>query len=111
MKHSWIFAVVLLIAACSPQIYPLYMDVRNPSSSGLNLSRKDISIVYRDGTNPVDSLFDRQAASSLARSLESDYFGGEEKVGIYHLPELDSMSVDLMHSLVMDTGGDVVFVL
>ncbi len=111
MKHSWILAAVLFTAACSPQVYPLYMDVRNPSSSGLNLSRKDISIVYRDGTNQVDSLFDRQAASSMARSLENDYFGGEEKVGIFHLPELDSMSLDLMHSLVMDTGGDVVFVL
>lgn len=111
MKHSWILAAVLLTAACSPQVYPLYMDVRNPSSSGLNLARKEISIVYRDGTNQVDSLFDRQAASSMARSLEGDYFGGEEKVGIYRLPELDSMSVELMHSLVMDTGGDVVFVL
>jgi len=111
MKHSWILAAVLFTAACSPQVYPLYMDVRNPSSSGLNLSRKDISIVYRDGTNQVDSLFDRQAASSMARSLENDYFGSEEKVGIYHLPELDSMSLDLMHSLVMDTGSDVIFVL
>ena len=111
MKHSWIIAAALLAAACSPQVYPLYMDVRNPSSSGLNLSRKEISIVYRDGTNQVDSLFDRQAASSMARSLEADYFGGEEKVGIFRLPEADSMSVDLMHSLVMDTGGDVVFVL
>ena len=49
MKHSWILAAVLLTAACSPQVYPLYMDVRNPSSSGLNLARKEISIVYRDG--------------------------------------------------------------
>lgn len=111
MKHSWILAAALLAAACSPQVYPLYMDVRQPSSSGLNLSRKDISIVYRDGTNQVDSLFDRQAASSFARSLEEDYFGGEEKVGIFHLPETDSTSLELMHSLVMDTGGDVIFVL
>lgn len=111
MRHPWILAVTLFAAACSPQVYPLYMDVRQPSSSGLNLSRKEISIVYRDGTNQVDSLFDRQAASSLARSLEEDYFGGEEKVGIFRLPEVDSMSLDLMHSLVMDTGGDVVFVL
>lgn len=111
MKYSWILAAVLLTVACSPQVYPLYMDVRNPSSSGLNLARKEISIVYRDGTNQVDSLFDRQAASSMARCLEDDYFGGEEKVGIFRLPELDSMSLDLMHSLVMDTGGDVVFVL
>lgn len=111
MKHPWILAASLLAAACSPQVYPLYMDVRNPSSSGMDLSRKEIAIVYRDGGTRVDSLFDRQASSAMARALEEDYFGGEEKVGIFHLPDADSMSVDLMHSLVMDTGGDVVFVL
>ncbi len=111
MKHSWILAAALLAGACSPQVYPLYMDVRNPSSSGLDLNRKELAIVYRDGTNAVDSLFDRHASSALARSLEEDYFGGAEKVGIFRVPDADSMSVRLMHSLVMDTGGDVVFVL
>lgn len=107
---SWV-AAALLLAACSPQVYPLYLDVRKPSSSGLDLSRKSMAIVYMDGTSPADSAFDRSAASALARRLEEDYFGGEEVVGLYHTPAADSVSLETMHSLVMDTGKDVIFLL
>ena len=100
-----------MAAACSPQVYPLYMEVRGPSPSGLTLAGKNISVVYMDGNNQVDSLFDRQVASSLARSLEADYFDGREQVGIFRTPATDGVSLDLMHSLVMETEGDVVFVL
>lgn len=111
MKHLWIIAAALLAAACSPQVYPVYMEIRGASLSGLTLSGKNISVVYMDGNTQVDSLFDRQVASSLARSLEADYFDGQELVGIYRTPAADSVSLDLMHSLVMETEGDVVFVL
>ena len=49
-------------------------------------------------------------ASALARSLEEDYFGGNEAIGVYKIPT-DSVSLDLMHRLVIDTGDDVVFLL
>ena len=107
MKHPWILAAALLLAACSPQVYPLYLEVRQPSQSGLTLSRKNLSIVYRDG---ADTLFDRQVASAIARNLEADYFDGREQVGIFHVPA-DTVTLDLMHTLVMETEGDVVFVL
>ena len=111
MKHSWILAAALIAAwACSPQIYPLYMEVRQPSASGIDLSGKEIAIVYANGTSPADSIFDRSVASALARTLEEDYFGSQERIGIFHNPS-DSASLDLMHSLVMDTGGDVIFYL
>ncbi len=106
-----LLAAVLLVAACSPQVYPLYLDVRQPSKSGLDLSRKSIGIVYMDGTQPADSTFDRNAASAMARHLEEDYFNGDEEVGLYHIPSEDSVTVEQMHSLVMDTGKDVVFLL
>ena len=109
-RASILVAAALLMAACSPQVYPLYLDVRQPSSSGLDLSRKNLSIVYMDSNSPADSTFDRSAASSMARNLEADYFGGKEVIGLYHIPK-DSVTLDLMHSLVMDTGGDVVFLL
>ena len=111
MKHASLLAVVILLAACSPQVYPLYMDVRQPSSSGLDLNRKSMSIVYMDGTHELDSLFDRSTASALARCLEEDYFNGEEVVGIYHIPSPDTVTVETMHSLVMDTEKDVIFLL
>ena len=112
MKHfASLIAAALLMAACSPQIYPLYLDVRQPSTSGLDLNRKSMAIVYMDGANPADSSFDRSAASALARKLEEDYFGGEEVVNLYHIPSADTVTLEAMHSLVMDTEGDVIFLL
>ena len=108
-KHFWILAAALSLAACSPQVYPLHLDVRKPSDAGLTLVGKTATIVYMDGNNAVDSLFDRHAGSALARALEADYFGGEEVIGLSRIPTPDSVGVDLMHSLVMETGGDVIF--
>lgn len=104
-------AAALALAACSPQVYPLYLEVRQPSSSGLDLSRKTMGIVYMDSANPADSTFDRSAASALARALEEDYFSGAEEVGLYHTAASDSVSLEKMHTLVMDTEKDVVFLL
>ena len=109
MKKTWLIAAALLAAACSPQVYPLHLELRQPSKSGLDLARKSMSIVYMDSALPADTLFGRTAASALARNLESDYFDSAEEIGLYNVPEADSVSLDLMHSLVMDTGSDVVF--
>lgn len=100
--------LALLLTACSPQVYTLYLDMRQPSSSSLDLSRKSMSIVTIE---LPDSTFDRNAASAMARALEQDYFGGEEVMGMYRIPAADSVSLDLMHSLIMDTDSDVVFLL
>ena len=99
---------LLALASCSPQVYSLLLDVRQPSPSGLDLARKSMVIVTME---TPDSTFDRNAASAMARVLEQDYFGGEELVGMYRVPAADSVSLDLMHSLVMDTDADVVFLL
>ena len=99
----------LVMAACSPQTYTLGVDMRYPSKSGIDLSRKTMSIVYMDD-GQADSTFSNAVASSLARSLEAEYFAGREAIGVYKIP-VDSVSLDLMHSLVMDSGDDVVFLL
>ena len=99
----------LALAACSPQTLTMNVDMRHPSKSGIDLGRKTMSIVYMDdGT--ADSTFSNAVASSLARSLEEDYFGGREAVGVYKIPA-DSVSLDLMHRLVIDSGDDVVFLM
>lgn len=110
-KLFWILTAVFGLAACSPQVYPLHLEVRQPSEAGLTLVGKTASIVYMDGTNQVDSLFDRQVASALARALEADYFGGEEVIGLSRIASPDSVGTDLMHNLVMETEGDVIFLL
>ena len=110
-KLTWFLLAVLFVAACSPQVYPLHLGVRQPSEAGLTLVGKTVSIVYMDGNNRVDSLFDRQVASALARALEADYFNGEEVIGLSRIATPDSVGTDLMHNLVMETEGDVIFLL
>lgn len=102
-------ALVLALAACSPQTFTMNVDMRYPSKSGLDLSRRTMSVVYMDN-GTADSTFNNGVASALARSLEAEYFGGREAVGVYKVPE-DSVSLELMHDLVMDTGDDVVFLI
>jgi len=112
MKRSVLLAAALVLAvSCSPEIYTHYLEVRQPSDSGLDLSRKSMAVVYMDGSIPADSTFNRSVASALARALEEDYFGGEEVIGLYHIPQADSLSKETMQQLVMDTGEDVIFLL
>lgn len=108
MKKLFIPLITLLAVACSPEVYSLQLDVRQPSNSGLDLARKSMAIVTME---TPDSTFDRNTASAMARVLEQDYYGGEELIDMYRVPAADSVSLDLMHSLVMDTNADVVFLL
>ena len=108
-RNSLLCAAALLLAACSPKTFTMNVDMRYPSKSGLDLSRKTMSIVYMDNGS-ADSTFSNRVASSLARSLEEDYFRGDEAIGVYKIPS-DTVTLDLMHRLVMDTGDDVVFLL
>lgn len=103
-------AAAMLLTACSAEIYNVYLDVRQPSSSGLNLAGKSMAVVYMDGPQKADSLLSAGVSTIFAEALEKDYFGGESVIGMYACPVADTMSLDAMHKLVMDTGEDVVFV-
>ena len=111
MRRSILAAALaaLSLAACSPQTLTLGVEMRHPSKSGIDLARKTMSIVYMDD-GQADSTFSNGVASSLARHLEEDYFGGDEAIEVYKIPS-DTVSLDLMHRLVMDSGDDVIFLL
>lgn len=113
MKAKMIIAAAaaMLMAACSPETYSIYLDVRQPSHSGFDLSRKTMAIVYMDGPTKADSLLGATSAAAFAEAMEKDYFGGEEAIGMYAYPASDTVSVETMRSLIMDTGEDVVFLL
>ena len=104
-------AAAMLLAACSPQTYSIYLDVRQPSASGMDLSRKSMAIVYMDGPTKPDSLLGASSAASFAEAMEKDYFNGEEAIGMYAYPSADTVTVETMRRLIMDTGEDVVFLL
>ena len=111
MRRAFLFAGVaaLVLASCSPQTFTMNVEMRYPSKSGIDLSRKSMSIVYMDD-GQADSTFSNRVASALARNLEEDYFNGNEVIGVYKVPS-DSVTLDLMHGLVMDSGDDVIFLL
>ena len=104
-------AAASLLWACSPEVYSFYLDVRKPSLSGMDLSKKSIAIAYMEGPAKTDSLLSANTASLFAQALEEDYFGGEPVIGMYAYPVTDTVTVEAMRNLVMDTGEDVVFLL
>ena len=87
------------------------IEMRYPSKSGLDLSRKSMAVVYADGGAQSDSTFLRSLASGFARKMEEDYFGGQEVIRLFHVPGDTASTVrkSYMQDLVMDTGEDVVF--
>ena len=102
----------LLLTACGPQSYTKYLQLRQPSRSGLDLTKRTMSVVYlSDQDTLIENTSSRQAGY-LAASLEKEYFDGEEKVAIYRLdknPKGDYSQRDTLIRMVVGTGDDVVF--
>ena len=101
----FVILLAALAVACSPQIVTLQVEMRYPSKSGLELSGKTMAVVCMDA---ADTVINTGLSSGLADALEETYFEGEEIIPVYRIP-VDSVSLEKMHSLVMDTGMDVIF--
>ena len=114
MKRFLTFAsAALMLAACSPQAYVMRLEMRNPSSSGLDLDNKSMAVVYLENGSYRDSLFNNCFADGLAQSLEKEYFDGKRSVEIYSAFKEEGESYtskDSLQSLVMRLNKDVVFV-
>lgn len=109
---SLLAALSLAAVSCGPSAYTMRMDTRYPSASGFDFSGKQIAVVFLD--NGKDSLFNCTVADHLAADLEDDYFKGEQKIGIYRLPEVSGSrysSRDTLASLIMELDTDVVILL
>ena len=114
MKRFLIFAsAVAILASCSPQAYVLNLEMRNPSSSGLDLDNKSMAVVYLENGSYRDSLFSNCFADGLAQGLEKEYFEGKRSVDIYSAYQNageNYTSKDSLQSLVMRLDKDVIFV-
>lgn len=113
MRRILNFAVgALLAVACAPQAYVLNLEMRSPSSSGLDLDGKSMAVVYLENGAYRDSLFSNCFADGLAQGLEAEYFESKRSVDIYSAyqgPGADYTSKDSLQSLVMRLDRDVVF--
>ena len=104
-------AALLLASACSPETFTMNIEMRYPSKSGLDFSRKTMAVVYADDGAESDTTFLRSVASGFARKMEEDYFGGAEVIQLYHVPG-DTAALarkPFLQDLIMDTGDDVIF--
>ncbi|MDE6870737.1 MAG: hypothetical protein K2O58_02820 [Bacteroidales bacterium] len=98
--------------SCSPSTFNLGIEMRGPSRSGLSLGNKNLSVVYVDNGNYGDSLFLASVSEGFAQTLEKDYFGGNEVVGIYRVDKEDGMdyqSKKAMIRMLVETGSDATF--
>lgn len=114
MKISRILfaAVALTVAAsCGPQAYLLDMQKRGASPSGMNVNRRNISVVYVSPGNMAT--FSNAVASGFAWSLEKELFDGEQSIGVFSVPGGGDnySSRDSLVKYVVETGSDLVFLL
>ena len=107
MKRISILFLMLGLAACSPSVYQISVEGRQPSKSGLDLAGKSLAVVYEGQSG--QAAFKHAFAEGFAKALEKDYFDGEEAVGLFTVDKEDYASRDSMVSLIMQTDADVVF--
>ena len=103
-----ILAFAFLLVSCGPSRHAIYVEMRHPSKSGLDLAGKLVSVVYAGDKEDVVRC---NIAESFVKSLNEDY--GEGSVGLYNVAGRteDYMGRDSLVSLLMSTGSDVVFLL
>ena len=107
----FILSLSLLLASCGPSRYAVQVEMRHPSKSGLELTGKNLSVVYLTDGNASSDLFDASMADGFAYALEKDYGTGEGSVGVYSMEHRGGQSShkDTLVNLLLDTGADAVF--
>lgn len=108
----YMIALALAAVSCGPTRHAIFVDMRYPSKSGIELAGKTVAVVHLENDNPLSNVFSEGIADGLAYSLEQDYGTGDGSIGIYRmkaLPGGDYASRDTLFNLIMDTGADVLF--
>ena len=104
----------VFMASCSQSVYLLDLESRGPSESGLKLSGKSLAVVYLESADGTDSLYNNRVSDALAYKLETEFFNGEESVGVYNLkkdPAGEYASADSLSTYIMLLDKDVVMLL
>lgn len=105
-------ASIATLTSCDPQAFTMNVEMRYPSSSGMDLNGKSVAVVYLEQDRQQDSVFNENLVNGFISNIEKDYFNGEESVGIFFMekdPDGNYESADSLVNLVMDTESDVVF--
>lgn len=111
----FLFLTLLLGAtACGPSKYTMHLEMRQPSKAGVDLSGKNVSVVYLEDGRSLQDGFNSYMAEGFAASIEKDQGTGEGSVGVYRMTRRkggDYSSKDTLMNLLLDTGSDFIFLL
>jgi hypothetical protein len=106
-----LMTAAFMLLACGPSKHAVHVEMRHPSKSGVDLSGKNISVVYLENDNHISTAFSESMADGFAYTLEQDY-GAGSNIGIYRMrqaSDVDYSQKDSLFNILMDTGADVVF--
>lgn len=109
------FSAILAAAAlvsCSPQLYDISVEMRRPSSSGLDLTGKSVAIVYPYGVTREEMQLTGAVADALASRLDAAYPESDSTAlfTVQYTDDFQKMaSPDSLVNLVLKTDADVVF--
>ena len=102
----------LMLISCAPGRYILDVEMRHTSQAGVDLTEKNVAIVYgQDGVYPNDPYL-KSMADGFAWGLKDKYQNSIGKVNVSALMSASQYtSRDSLINLLIKTGADVVFLL
>ena len=104
-------AALLAFASCSYYTYPVQVEHREASSTGVDVTGKTISVSFVQDS-PKDSLFQSEVADAFAAGLEKLYFDGESAIELFSMKNrsgADYSARDTLVQLAVSTDSDVAF--
>lgn len=111
-KMTILAAAAAVLAACSPQVFTMNIDMRQPSASGINVAGKTLSVAWLDDLSGQDTAFSPALAEGFSQALEKDYFGGEKAIALYRMEKDfggDYSARDTLVNYALASGDDLVF--
>ena len=109
-----IIVLAVLVASCGPTRHAIYLEMRHPSKSGIELAGKNVAVVHLENDNVFSNDLAKGIAVGLSKSLEQDYETGEGSVAVFSMrvaPGSRYASKDTLINLLIETGGDVLFLI
>lgn len=104
----------LAVVSCGPSRHAVQVEMRYPSKAGIDLAGKTVSVVYLENKDTEAAIFNGYMADGFAYALEEEYDTGEGSVAVFRMQRDDEGNYahkDTLFNLLMDTGGDVVFLI
>lgn len=112
IRHIAAFAALMFsIIACGPSRYMIDVEMRHKSKAGVDLTGKNVAVVYGVTSEYPLGSFVESLADGFAWNLQADYQDTIDSVGVFGIgvPASEYASRDSLVALLMETGSDVVF--